>query len=615
MLTHSIAGWVASPWFTLGILASATLVLLALVLHLLRRDRRRNRRLAESEDRLALILDATDDIIHIKDCEGRYLYANRKAHEFFGLAPGDLHLHHNRELLADAQAVDVIERHEQQVLQSGRRIVMQKQVLQQSTGIEHTYLTVKMPLRDRAGQVNAICTLMTDVTSRVAAEARAHRLTFYDSLTDLPNAQFLSDRVTQAIGGAKRGEDNGALLLLGLDDFKKINDTQGFEHGDRVLQEVAQRLVTGTKARDTVSRISADIFAILLTQLGGHVDESAAKANTFLNRITHKINHSALPSDDPVTHRLRASVGVTLLTASTPSAEAALREADMAMHRAKAQGGNCAVFYEQHIQRELEEHLWLEQNLARAMTTSELQAYLQPQYSTSGHLTGAELLARWNHPERGPIAPDVFIPIAESTGLIKPLTEFILQEACRTLQAQARTGLRYPVSVNINPSCLMQPAFVTWLTQILAKSAVPASQLVLEITEGTWLEDSAQAARQMTDVRRLGVQFSVDDFGTGYSNLVTLQRLPISEIKIDKSLIQGIPGDADAAAIVRMALTLARQLGLRSVAEGVETAEQAQFLQTQHCDALQGYFLARPMPLEAWLRQPRTYAPAQAPAA
>jgi len=586
----------------LGALIITLLALVFLAFYALHRERTYRRRVARSESRLSTILDTTGELIHIKDREGRYQYANPKTCEFFGLPASALVMRHNRELLTEDNIIAAVERDEQQVLESGQRVTTQKRISSLATGKIRTYQIVKVPLRDTKDRIESICTIMTDVTDRIEAEARAHKLTFYDALTDLPNARFLIRRLTQVVQLARDEGENGALLILDLDDFKKVNDSQGFDRGDQVLRDVAQRLISGTRARDTVSRINGDVFAVLLTQLGNHADESAGQATELARTVMAALSDAPLAiGQSPFT--LKVSAGMTMLNAGTGSAHAAMREADIAMHQAKAQGGNRMTFYEQALQHDLEQRLWLEQDLVRALGTPQLRVYAQPQHSCDGKVVGAELLARWHHPTHGMIPPDVFIPLADKMGLLGQITDWGMARACEALKTLSARGLNYLISVNISPRCLLEHDFPGRVRHVLEASGAPSQMLILEVTEGTWLGDYGAAAKCMAEIRELGVRFSVDDFGTGYSNLACLKRLPLFELKIDKSLVQDLPYDQDAAAIVQMALTMARQLGLRTVAEGVETPAQSDFLRSQHCDALQGYLLGRPMPIEDWLGQ------------
>lgn len=273
----------------------------------------------------------------------------------------------------------------------------------------------------------------------------------------------------------------------------------------------------------------------------------------------------------------------------------------MAMYRAKQSGRNRVTFYEQDMQSDVEQRLWLEHDLTQALHTPQLSMYLQPQYGSDARVTGAELLARWSHPTRGPVSPALFIPIAEETGLINHLGEWVLNEACSLLLRLQSAGETYPLSINVSPKRLMEPGFLEYVQDTLTRTGAPGNRLIFEITEGVLIHDIHNTARRMKELNLLGIRFSIDDFGTGYSNLAYLKRLPLYELKIDKSLVQDIPADPDSSAIAQLILAMASQLDLRVVAEGVETQAQADFLFENNCHALQGYLLARPMPIPTWL--------------
>ena len=599
-----------APWYSdWMVIALGTMLVLALILalYLRCRERSQRRQLITSEDRLNTILDTVDAMIYIKDREGRYLYANRKVCEFLGLSAKDLAMRHDRELMDDARTVAAIERSDQQALRLEQRVALQERLASSATGRQHTFLSIKVPLRNAAGTVEAVCAILTDTTDRVQAEEQAHRLAFYDTLTDLPNRRMLISRLGQTLESASSGQVFGALLILDLDNFKKINDARGHAVGDRILQEVARRLVACTRERDTVSRVSGDEFMILLTQLGTGIEEGARNAMS----VAEKLRRALL--DDPLVVDgkpcvLSASIGLTLLQARSTSMDDVMREADMAMHRAKQREGNCVVFYEQDIQSEVEQRLWLEHDLTLALNTSQLRMHLQPQYALGGRVTGAELLMRWTHPTRGAVSPSLFIPLAEETGLINYLSDWTLEVACKLLLDLQALDETYPVSLNISPKRLMDPSFVQYVRDILERTGAPGNRLIFEVTEGVLIRYIHATTQRMSELNRLGIRFSIDDFGTGYSNLASLKRLPLYELKIDKSLVQDIPHDSDSMAIARLILAMAEQLGLRAVAEGVETRPQADFLFQHGCDALQGYLMARPMPIDAWLDCVRTRA-------
>ncbi|MER1967452.1 EAL domain-containing protein [Castellaniella sp. GW247-6E4] len=588
-----------SEWF---VVALALMLVFALILavHLKRRERSQRRRLIISERRLNTILDTVDAMIYIKDRERRYLYANRKVCEFFGLSVSDLVMRRDRELLDDASTADTIEQSDQQVLHLEQRVALQERLTSATTGKQHTFLSIKVPLRNAEGSVEAVCAILTDTTDRVQAEEQVHRLAFYDTLTDLPNRRMLISRLEQALESASSGQVFGALLILDLDNFKKINDTRGHVVGDRILQEVARRLVARTRERDTVSRVSGDEFMVLLTLLGTGIEESARNAMSVAEKLRLALLDDPLVVDGKPSV-LSASIGLTLLQARSTSIDDVMREADMAMHRAKERGGNCVVFYEQDIQSEVEQRLWLEHDLTLALNTPQLCMHLQPQYAQGGRVTGAELLTRWNHPTRGAVSPALFIPLAEETGLINHLSDWTLEVACQVLLDLQALDETYPISLNISPKRLMDPNFVQYVRDILERTGAPGNRLIFEITEGVLIRDAHATMQRLDEITRLGIRFSVDDFGTGYSNLASLKRVPLYELKIDKSLVQDIPNDPDSMAIAQLILAMAEQLGLQVVAEGVETQPQADFLFQHDCDALQGYLMARPMPIDAWL--------------
>ncbi|HUH39918.1 MAG TPA: EAL domain-containing protein [Castellaniella sp.] len=589
-------------WMVAG-LAAALFLALLLALILMRRERDQHRRLATSEDRLTTILDTVDALIYIKDRQRRYLYVNQKVCDFFGLTASDLLMRRNHELMDDSQTVDTIEASDRQAFQQETRITRQERLTALRTGVTHSFLSTKIPLRNAQGTVEAVCAILTDTTDRDQAEEQAHRLTFYDTLTDLPNRRMLISRMEQTLNSARDGTAFGAILILDLDNFKKINDARGHSVGDQILCEVARRLVANTRERDTVSRVSGDEFMVLLTQLGADIGVCARNAMAVAEKLrVALIGNPLMIEGRPCV--LSGSIGLSMLQARSDTVDTVMREADLAMHRAKQRGGNCVIFYEQDIQSEVERRLWLEHDLTAALNTPQLSMHVQPQFAQGGRVTGAELLMRWTHPVRGPVSPTLFIPMAEETGLIGHLGEWTLRVACQLLLDLQQRNEIYPISINVSPRRLMDPSFIQSVRTTLERTGAPGNRLIFEITEGVLIHDIHLTAQRMAELNRLGIRFSIDDFGTGYSNLAYLKRLPLYEIKIDKSLVQDIPNDPDSMAIAELILAMAGKLDLRVVAEGVETQPQADFLLLHECDALQGYLLARPMPIETWLARP-----------
>ena len=444
-----------------------------------------------------------------------------------------------------------------------------------------------------------VCSMiLRDVTDRIRAEQSIHRLAFFDALTELPNRRLLMDRLGLLLAVAQRTHFVSAVLFVDLDHFKNVNDARGHATGDALLRQVAQRLSGMLRSEDTVARIGGDEFVILIpgasTDFAAGAQHALAVAETVRQALTEPFHIGGQP------YGSGASIGVTLLPRLGQTTEDLLREADTAMYRAKNGGRNRIAFFESAMQSEVEQRLALEFDLARAIGTDQITMHLQPQFSRDGCAVGGELLMRWTHPQRGPVSPAEFIPVAEESGLILRLGDWVVQQGCQTLVALQLAGCRMPVSINVSPRQFRQPDFVARVKTILAETGAPASQLIFEVTEGLLIENLADTIERMNDLVAIGIRFSIDDFGTGYSSLAYLRRLPLYELKIDRSFVQDTPGDT---AIVQSILSMAAHLDLRVVAEGVETVAQADFLHASGCGVLQGYLFARPMPLATWLEQ------------
>ncbi|MGB6242290.1 MAG: EAL domain-containing protein [Castellaniella sp.] len=607
---RTLNSWRASPpssalvnnaaWIMGGLSSLLALVLL-IVLWLKIQIRAQRQRLQSSERRLDAVLDSIDAIVCIKDPSGHYIFANHKLEELMNVGPGGLSGRRDADFITDPASLVSIEQSDQTVLKTRERSVIEQTLKYPINSDARTLLTIKAPLHAPDGGLEAICVVATDITDRLQAERTAHRLTFYDSLTDLPNRRLALERLSQQIERAQQDKSYGALLQIDLDNFKKINDTQGYQVGDQVLSAIASRLARTTRERDMVAHTSADEFVVLVDGLGLEQRDAARTAMHIADKLRQSISSSALTIQDNPAF-ITASIGLTLIHPGSKTTDQVMREADMATQRAKERGGNQAAFYEQELQAEVEQRLWLEHDLLQAINTPQMSLHLQPQFGQDGQVTGGELLARWTHPQHGPISPSIFIPVAESSGLIDLLGAWTLGIACDTLLTLQALGETYPLSINVSPKRLMDPQFVEYVRGILDRKGVPGNRLIFEITEGVLIQDMQAVAQRMRALARLGIRFSVDDFGTGYSNLAGLKRLPLYELKIDKSLIQDLPHDADGIAIVQMILAMADQLNLRVVAEGVETEDQSRFLFQHDCHALQGFLLARPMPIDSWLQ-------------
>ncbi|HYF60922.1 MAG TPA: EAL domain-containing protein [Burkholderiaceae bacterium] len=454
-----------------------------------------------------------------------------------------------------------------------------------------------------------------DVTARRRAEAEIQRLAYYDTLTQLPNRRLLVDRLRQAVAASHRSGLRGAVLFVDIDDFKRVNDTRGHPVGDQVLIEAAARLRDCVRAEDTVARIGGDEFVVLMERFDVDPRQAAARADEAAQRVLDALSR---PFDLPgLRFHGSASVGVATFGERGDRVEDLLMHADSAMYRAKAAGRGTIRFYDPAMQVALQSRAALETDLRRALSEGELRLAYQAQVDVSRRVVGAEVLLRWQHPERGPIQPMDFIPLAEETGLIVPIGQWVLETACAQLAGWARSPhtRELLLSVNVSARQFRQPDFVQRVERALADSGALPSRLRLELTESLLLDNVSDCIAKMQSLKSMGVGFALDDFGTGYSSLSYLKRLPLDELKIDRSFIRDITTDPSDAAIVQTIIGMARTLGLEVVAEGVETFEQMDFLARHGCGAYQGWYFGKAVPLpefEATLREP---AGAPAPAA
>ncbi len=430
-----------------------------------------------------------------------------------------------------------------------------------------------------------------------------------DPLSGLANRQLLDDRLGHAMARGQRSGASVALLMLNLDGFKPVNEAFGHAAGDAVLCEVAGRLQAQARSHDTLARIGADEFVLLLEGESGEA-VLAQVAQRLLDSLALPLSINVTEGDQPL--RLTASIGIALHAGTEVPGRTLIAQAGSAAQAVKRGGGNGFAFFEAHMQDGVRDQLELARDLRAALENGGqgLCLHYQPKVSgATARVLGVEALLRWQHPQRGPVGPGSFIPVAERFGVITALGDWVIDEACRQMAAWRDEGLRLRVAINLSVQQLRQPeALLQRLQQALARHQLDASQLSCEITESVAMEDAAATERVLQRLGDLGVSLSIDDFGTGYSSLAYLRRLPVSQLKIDRSFVQDLETSADARAIVKAVIELAHALGLEVVAEGVETEGQAAVLRAKRCDKLQGYLYARPMAadaLVAWARSPK----------
>ncbi len=457
--------------------------------------------------------------------------------------------------------------------------------------------------RDANGRVIYLQGIMQDVTERRKAEDKIFRLAYYDSLTKLPNRELFKSQLDRALFNVKNKDHHIAVLFIDLDDFKKVNDTFGHAVGDQLLQQVSRRLENSVRGLDslavghhayqseTIARMGGDEYTVLLSSIKNPEDAKKVAAR-ILENLTKPYK---LDGNDVFTS---PSVGIALYPQSGTTADELLKNADMAMYCAKREGKNLYVTHDDVMGDEVQRRYTLDIQLRGAMDRDELFLHYQPQLDlASGEMDGIEVLLRWNNIELGNVAPDTFIPIAEESGLIISIGEWVLRTACYTARKWLDSGLLFSrLAVNISVLQFVRPDFPDLVASILNDTGLDPETLELEITESLLAMDTDHAVHTLRKLKEIGVQLSIDDFGTGYSSLSQLKHFPIDRLKIDKSFIQGITSNLDDAAIANAIIAMANSMKLKVLAEGVESVEQLDYLRNNHCNEVQGYYLSRPIP-------------------
>ena len=477
---------------------------------------------------------------------------------------------------------------------SGETVIQLEVQRQKRDGTLFDLSTTLAPLRDASGEIDGYLAIATDITDRKASEKQIEFLAYRDVLTGLPNRLLLQDRFEQAMGHAERAESKMALLFLDLDNFKTINDSLGHAVGDLLLKEIAARLGECVRDTDTISRQGGDEFLIVLSDLRGR---------DAITPVLLKIRERLQAPFELDGHELSTSVsmGVAIYPDDGRDFDTLLKKADTAMYRAKDAGRNSYRFFDAQMNIEAVEHLSLKSGLSKAVARGEFVLHYQPQIDlTTGAVVAVEALIRWNHPELGMLAPARFIPVAEDSGLIVPIGEWVIREACRQAVAWQAAGLPPLVmAVNLSAVQCKRGDVEQSVLQALKETGFDPHFLELELTESILLQNTEQVLASVQRLKLLGVKLSIDDFGTGYSSLSYLKRFDVDKLKIDQSFIRDLGTDPDDAAIILAIIQMARSLNLKTVAEGVETAEMVARLRQFKCDEAQGYYFARPMPAPA----------------
>ncbi len=537
----------------------------------------RDRILRESRERLAQVIDTVPAMINATDTEGECIFVN--AYQMAAL--GGI-----GRRKADARYDEAASRH---VLASGRTLDAYEEPIVDLAGRERIFLTMKSPLKDSAGNMEGVLTTSLDITERKHIEAQILYLAQHDHLTSLANRTELYARLQQEFESRRETRDMFALHFIDLDRFKYINDGLGHSFGNRLLQDVARRLLAMVGPDDTVARIGGDEFAILQTRADGENDAE---------RLAERINRALLEPFVIGDHRIvaGASIGIALYPRDGGSPEDLMQNADLTMYRVKSTQRNGFGLFTGDMKEEIQHKLRLQNDLRLALDNNELVMFYQPLFDIrSGRVVGAEALVRWRDPRGTLMAPDHFLPLAKETGLIQEIDQWVLREACRQANAW-RVTCPHPlrVSVNLSPQHTSSVNIFDMVMAELAGSGLPPARLAIELTEDILIDGSNPAIGDLSDLRRCGVRIAIDDFGTGHSSLARLSTLPVDQIKIDRSFVTGLAAHSNRAVLAAI-VSLGRALDLDVLAEGVETEEQLERVKLAGCDAVQGYYPCGPV--------------------
>jgi len=560
--------------------------------------------LKKSQAQLQTFMDTIAEGMYGVDSAGRCTFVNKAFLRILGFDSAQELLGRNSHELfhyAHADGAPYPE-HDCRVYQTfrvGQAVHAEDEVFWRKDGTPVPVEYWSQPVLEQGRVAGAVVTFL-DISARKQSEREIHQLAFYDPLTRLPNRRLLMDRVQQALAVSARSGRYGALMLLDLDDFKKLNDSKGHDIGDLLLCEVARRLRGAVREGDTVARLGGDEFVVVLEELSANISEAAAQAERVAEKIRDVLNEPYLLQGSR--HHSSPSIGLTLYRGHLEAIENLLKFADIAMYHSKRAGRNTISFYDPAMQATIDSRLELESELDTALQEQQFLLYYQVQVDALQRPLGAEVLLRWKHPRRGLVSPAEFIPLAEETGQIVAMGLWALQTACLQLKAWQQNALTrdLTLAVNVSAKQFRKADFVDQVRRVLLETGVRPSLLKLELTESTVLQDVEDAISKMRELKLMGISFSMDDFGTGYSSLQYLKRLPLDQIKIDQSFVRDITSDPNDAAIVQTIIAMTQALGLNVIAEGVETPEQQAFLEQRGCHHFQGYLFGKPCTIAAF---------------
>jgi diguanylate cyclase (GGDEF)-like protein/PAS domain S-box-containing protein len=554
--------------------------------------KQRTTELNKANQTLSALVQASPLAIFVQDIEGKVILWNPAAREMFGWSEAEV-INHPFPLVPEERRETFRAGYEGAL--EGKTVTDYQTRRSRKDGTMIDVNVWMTALFDAGGEISGIMAIVADITERKQSEARINYLAYHDTLTGLANRVSFEEHLAAAINSAESNRATLAVLFLSLDRFKKFNDTLGHIVGDQLLKGVAERLKLALREGDTVARFGSDEFSFLLTQIKEETDAEgrAREFQSILDRPFHIEAHELY---------VTCSIGIGLYPADGRDAQELLKSAGAALYRAKQAGGSNYQFFTADMSERALQRLSLENQLRRGLERKEYRVYYQPQVNIdTGQITGMEALVRWQHPERGLVAPAEFIPLAEDTGLIAPLGEWVLRTACAQTRVWHTGGFqKLHVAVNLSPRQFQQPDLVLMIKRILKETGLDATCLELEVTESSVMKNAETAISTLRELKAMGIRISIDDFGSGYSSLSYLKNLPIDVLKIDQSFVRDMTTDPKDAAIVMAIIQLAHSLQLQVKAEGVETEDQLRFLRLLRCDEMQGYLFCTPLPADSF---------------